>query len=115
MSYDCTVIVAIIALVKCEISVVQSSLLGSILSNMLLVLGCCFFVGGLRYSEQGFSEASSQVNSSLLGIAVIAVLIPSGFHVALTGNLDSTVERDDVLAVSLNYLSSTQNSDTPAR
>lgn len=47
----------------------------------------------------GFSEASSQVNSSLLVIAVIAMLIPSGFHVALTGNLDSATERDDVLAV----------------
>lgn len=46
-------IVAIIALAKCEIRVVQSSLLGSILSNLLLVLGMCFFFGGIKYSEQG--------------------------------------------------------------
>jgi len=93
-------IVAILALVKCEIEVVQSSLLGSILSNLLLVLGCCFFVGGLRYSEQGFSEASSQVNSSLLVIAVFAILVPAGFHFALDNTLDDITERDDVLAMS---------------
>jgi len=93
-------IVAILALVKCEIEVVQSSLLGSILSNLLLVLGCCFFVGGLRYSEQGFSDAASQVNQSLLAIAVFAILIPSGFHFALDNTLDDVTERNDVLAMS---------------
>lgn len=67
-------IVAIIALVKCEIRVVQSSLLGSILSNLLLVLGMCFLAGGLKYSEQGFKETASQINSSLLVISVIGEL-----------------------------------------
>lgn len=38
-------IVAIIALIKCELQVVQSSLIGSILSNLLLVCGCCFLAG----------------------------------------------------------------------
>lgn len=67
-------IVAIIALVKCEIQVVQSSLLGSILSNLLLVLGMVFFVGGIKYSEQGFKDTAAQMNSSLLVIAVFGEL-----------------------------------------
>jgi len=71
-------IVAIIALVKCELQVVQSSLIGSVLSNLLLVLGMCFFCGGLKYSEQGFKSAAAQTNSGLLVMAVIAVLIPAG-------------------------------------
>ncbi len=64
-------IVAILALVKCELQIVQSSLLGSILSNVLLVLGMCFFAGGLRFSEQSFGDAGAQINSSLLLISVI--------------------------------------------
>lgn len=43
------VVVAINALLAGEIRVVQGSLLGSIFSNLLLVLGCCFFFGGLKY------------------------------------------------------------------
>lgn len=69
-------IVAIIALVKCEIAVVQSSLIGSILSNLLLVLGCCFIAGGFKFSEQTMKSTAAQLNSSLLLISVVAVLIP---------------------------------------
>lgn len=76
-------IVAIIALTKCEITIVQSSLVGSILSNLLLVLGMCFFAGGMRFSEQGFGTSAVQLNSSLLTISVIAVLLPGAFHLAL--------------------------------
>ncbi|KAH7906844.1 Calcium/proton exchanger [Hygrophoropsis aurantiaca] len=84
-------IVAIIALTKCELSIVQSSLVGSILSNLLLVLGMCFFAGGLRFSEQGFGQSAVQLNSSLLTISVIAVLLPGAFHFALT-NTNTTPE-----------------------
>ena len=69
-------IVAIIALIKCEIDVVQSSLVGSMLSNLLLVLGMCFIAGGFKYAEQSMKETASQLNMSLLLIAVCAVLVP---------------------------------------
>lgn len=45
-------IIFIIALAKNEIRIVQASLLGSILANLLLILGMGFFLGGLRYREQ---------------------------------------------------------------
>lgn len=92
-------IVAILALVKCELVVVQSSLLGSILSNLLLVLGMCFFAGGVRFSEQAFSITAAQLNSSLLIMSVIAILIPAGFHAAFS-NLSDSVEGPDVLKMS---------------
>ncbi|KAH9452073.1 hypothetical protein Pst134EA_026009 [Puccinia striiformis f. sp. tritici] len=92
-------IVAILALVKCELVVVQSSLLGSILSNLLLVLGMCFFAGGVRFSEQAFSITAAQLNSSLLIMSVIAILIPAGFHAAFS-NLNDSVEGPDVLKMS---------------
>ncbi|KAG2112550.1 calcium proton exchanger [Suillus discolor] len=78
-------IVSIIALAKCQLTIVQSSLVGSILSNLLLVLGMCFFAGGLRFSEQGFGQSAVQLNLSLLTISVIAVLLPGAFHMALQG------------------------------
>ncbi|KAF9048710.1 Sodium/calcium exchanger protein-domain-containing protein [Panaeolus papilionaceus] len=92
-------IVAIIALVKCELRVVQASLVGSILSNLLLVLGMCFFAGGLKYSEQGFGLSATQLNSSLLAISVIAVLLPAAFHFAAT-DLSQDQEDRAILNVS---------------
>jgi len=82
-------IVAIIALIQCKLDVVQSSLVGSILSNILLVLGMCFFAGGTRYAEQGFLLTAANLNGSLLILSVIAVLIPAAFvSIVDTHNLE---------------------------
>ena len=56
---------------------VQVSLLGSVLSNLLLVLGCAFFFGGMRFNTQTFRKVSSSINSGLLLIAVMALLFPA--------------------------------------
>ncbi|KAJ7494674.1 Sodium/calcium exchanger protein-domain-containing protein [Mycena galericulata] len=87
-------IVAIIALTKCELAVVQSSLIGSILSNLLLVLGMCFFAGGIKFSEQGFGASATQLNSSLLTISVIAVLLPAAFRFSVTPDSDPNSGQD---------------------
>ncbi|KAF8349146.1 Calcium/proton exchanger [Amanita rubescens] len=91
-------IVAIIALIKCEFRIVQSSLVGSILSNLLLVLGMSFFAGGLKFSEQGFGISATRVNSSLLIISVIAGILPAAFQSFDRGN--SSIEQQDILSVS---------------
>lgn len=62
-------IIAILALIKGELNVVRSSMLGSILSNCLLVMGGAFFAGGLRFHEQGYSIRAAQLNINLLGIS----------------------------------------------
>jgi Ca2+:H+ antiporter len=72
-------IVAIIALSKDEIIVVQTSLIGSILSNLLLVMGMCFFFGGLRRSEQFFNQTVAQTAASLLALAIGSIIIPTCF------------------------------------
>lgn len=77
-------IIAAIALSKCELRVVQSSLIGSMLSNLLLVLGMCFFAGGTHFSEQGFSIGAAQINSSLLTLSAVAVLLPALLYFAAT-------------------------------
>ncbi|EIN03755.1 calcium/proton exchanger [Punctularia strigosozonata HHB-11173 SS5] len=87
-------IVAIIALLKCELRVVQASLVGSVLSNLLLVLGMCFFAGGMRYSEQGFSLAAAQINSSLLIISVVSVLIPGVLYFSIDALTSASPESE---------------------
>lgn len=86
----------------------QSSLIGSILSNLLLVCGMSFFLGGTRFAEQQFQATSSQLNSSLLLMSVISVLIPAAFHFTInSANNGSTEEiltdnqeKADILAMS---------------
>ncbi|KAI0690168.1 hypothetical protein BC835DRAFT_1417988 [Cytidiella melzeri] len=77
-------VIAIIALRKCELRVVQSSLIGSMLSKLLLILGMCFFAGGMRFTAQDFDSTATQVHSSLLSLSVGAVLLPAAFHFTLS-------------------------------
>ncbi|XP_052174660.1 vacuolar cation/proton exchanger 2-like isoform X5 [Diospyros lotus] len=75
-------IISIYALKNGMIRVVQQSLLGSILSNMLLVLGCAFFTGGIFHHQkvQSFNKAAAVVNSGLLLMAVMGILFPAVLH-----------------------------------
>ena len=76
-------IVSIIALKDNQIRIVQASMLGSILSNLLLVLGCCFIAGGLTRVQQTFNQTVAQTMSSLMALACSALLIPAAFHASL--------------------------------
>ncbi|KAJ6849294.1 vacuolar cation/proton exchanger 3-like isoform X2 [Iris pallida] len=75
-------IIAIYALKSGLLRVVQQSLLGSILSNMLLVLGCSFFSGGIVHckKDQVFNKATAVVNSGLLLMAVMGLTFPAVLH-----------------------------------
>nr|AFD32369.1 CAX2 transporter [Sedum alfredii] len=79
-------IISIYALKSGMLRVVQQSLLGSILSNMLLVLGCAFFSGGLvhRNKQQVFNKAAAVVSSGLLLMAVMGLLFPAVLHYTRT-------------------------------
>jgi Ca2+:H+ antiporter len=70
-------IVAITALKRGLFRLVQLSLLGSVLSNMLLVLGCAFWAGGYYNKTQTFGTISSQMNSTLLMLATMGILFPT--------------------------------------
>ena len=59
----------IVLLKKGEFAVIQAAILGSILATLLLCLGMCFFIGGMRRDEQEFSEVVSEVGSGLLLMA----------------------------------------------
>lgn len=80
-------IVSIIALVQGKVVIVQTSLVGSMLSNLLLVLGMCFFLGGINRSEQHFNLTVAQTAASLLALAIGSLIIPTAFAIfASTGD-----------------------------
>jgi len=73
------VVVAIQALLDNQIRVVQASMLGSIFSNLLLVLGSCFLFGGFYHTEQQFNSTSATSNLSLLALSSAALILPTPF------------------------------------
>ncbi|KAI9488248.1 Sodium/calcium exchanger protein-domain-containing protein [Zychaea mexicana] len=90
-------ILGIVALKEGLIRVVQASILGSILSNILLVLGFCFLLGGLTRSEQEFSSIAAQTSSSLLSLTVLSLLVPAAFATVAGDGKEAT---DGILALS---------------
>ncbi|KAG8733901.1 hypothetical protein FRC11_000455 [Ceratobasidium sp. 423] len=74
------IIVGIAALVQGELRIVQTSMLGSVLSNLLLVLGMSFFVGGVYFHEQNFRVTAAQTGASLMTLACITLVIPAAYH-----------------------------------
>ena len=77
-------IVSVFALRDNLLRVVQLSLVGSIFSNMLLVLGCAFFAGGVKWPEQRFNKNGAMTNTSLLCLAVMGVTLPNALHATHT-------------------------------
>ena len=63
------IVLFMVLLTQGQYLVIQAAILGSILATMLLCLGMCFFVGGMKHEEQTFSDAISEVGNGLLLIA----------------------------------------------
>ncbi|CAG8819287.1 15557_t:CDS:1, partial [Cetraspora pellucida] len=85
-------IISIFALIHNEIEIVQTSLLGSIISNLLLVLGMCILVGGYYYEEQKFKKITAQTISSLMTLSCISLIIPAAFNTLIENNGNNSLE-----------------------
>ncbi|KAF8896970.1 Sodium/calcium exchanger protein-domain-containing protein [Mucidula mucida] len=80
------IIVGVAALLKDELVIVQNSMLGSILSNILLVLGCSFLAAGAVEQESNFQVTAAQAQSSLMTLSCITLIIPAAYHSVKSGN-----------------------------
>ena len=80
------------------VHVVQASLIGSILGNLLLVLGLAFVWGGIHHKVQKFNPEQVGANGSLLLLAVIALILPTAYH--MTGGGDAETLSANVLKLS---------------
>ena len=73
-------------------------MLGSILSNILLVLGCCFLAGGIRYPEQKFNSVVASTMSSLMVVSTASLIIPATLY-GLMRHSGSDSDKDDTLLI----------------
>ena len=83
------------------ISVVQASLIGSILGNLLLVLGIAFVWGGIHHKVQEFSGTQVGANGSLLFLAVIALILPTAYQFTGNGHEEAIITLSRITAVIL--------------
>lgn len=84
-------IIALIALNQGFIDVVKSSIVGSIMGNLLLVMGLSMLLGGIRYKEQTFQSVVARVNASAMNLAVIAILLPTAVNFTSDGLQETTL------------------------
>jgi Ca2+:H+ antiporter len=80
-------IIAIVAINQRHVMLVKASITGSIVSNLLLVLGGAFFFGGLGRATQKFHRTAATNTTAMLFLAVVALVMPAVFDYALYGNL----------------------------
>jgi Ca2+:H+ antiporter len=85
-------IIALVALNAGLIDVVKASITGSIIGNLLLVMGLSMLLGGIRYKEQTFESVVARVNASSMNLAVIAILLPTAMNYTSAGISEKTVQ-----------------------
>ncbi|KAI9693038.1 MAG: hypothetical protein M1822_005033 [Bathelium mastoideum] len=83
-----------------NLSVIRAAILGSILANLLLCLGMCFFVGGMTREEQVFHEAVTEVGNGLLLVAGMGLIIPVVYNFALADRLDAETLTSETTRIS---------------
>ena len=97
-------IIALMALSKGLTTVVKASLTGSIIGNLLLVLGASAFAGGLRFSHQRFNKTAARVSATAMSMGAAALIIPTVFHVtanARPGGWSAAAEQKLSLAIAV--------------
>ena len=85
-------IIAFFALREGLQEVVKASIVGSIVGNILLVLGAATLVGGLGREKQSFNQTAANAQSSMLLLAVIALILPAVFQLVHGGGLPAVGE-----------------------
>lgn len=92
-------LIAIMALRKGNLALVKASIAGSIIGNLLFVLGLSILVGGLKREKQSFNVTAATASTSMLLISAIALVIPALFHLVIPASRLAVVERS--LSVSI--------------
>ncbi|HEY9641382.1 MAG TPA: calcium/proton exchanger [Coleofasciculaceae cyanobacterium] len=95
-------IIALVALNAGLVDVVKASLTGSVIGNLLLVMGFSMLLGGLRYKEQEFQSTVARINASSMNLAVVAMLMPTAVNYTSSGIDQSTLQKlSIVVAIAL--------------
>ncbi len=97
-------IIGVFALRKGLQTVVKASLTGSILGNVLFILGLSLLAGGARHNTQRFNAQLAGVNSKLLLLAVIGLIVPALFH--FSSGSENRISLEIATILFLSYLCS---------
>jgi Ca2+:H+ antiporter len=90
-------IITIVALRQGLLDVVKASIAGSIIGNMLVVLGAAVLLGGLKNGEQSFDERAAGTNASMMSLAIVVLMIPAVFAL---GSSSERLSHHDVVNLS---------------
>ena len=93
-------IIAIVAIRAGLVDLVKASITGSILGNLLLILGLAIVAGGLNRSELRFNRTSAGMSSGMLALSVVALVFPALFH-ALHPEASAELHMSEAVAVIL--------------
>ena len=97
-------IITIIAIRAGLLELVKASIIGSIIGNLLLVLGLSLLLGGLKNGVQVFDRRNASINATLLIMALVGLMIPSLFDAAIQQNLAAELGLSEGTAVVLMLL-----------
>jgi Ca2+:H+ antiporter len=92
-------IITVFAIRAGLLDLVRASITGSILGNLLLVLGLSLLVGGLKNGVQVFDRRTASINATLVILAVVALMIPSLFDAAIQENKAAELGLSEAVAV----------------
>jgi len=94
-------IIAFFALKEGLFEVVKASIVGSVIGNILLVLGASMIFGGFKFKTQSFNKKAVEVSSSMLLFSVIGLSIPAIFTHTIKGDLLTSKYESLSIAVAL--------------
>jgi Ca2+:H+ antiporter len=94
-------IIALAALHAGLYDVVKASIAGSIVGNILLVLGAAMLAGGLRRPEQHFNPAGARSQATMLTLAAIALVLPAAYQVATGTTAEGLIRLSVAISVVL--------------
>jgi Ca2+:H+ antiporter len=85
-------VIAFFALIEGLQEVVKASIIGSIMGNILLVLGASMFIGGLGRDRQTFNRTAAGAQSAMLLLALVTLIMPAVYELVVGGRLPSVDE-----------------------
>jgi Ca2+:H+ antiporter len=97
-------IIALVALSKGLTGVVKASITGSIIGNILLVLGLACLTGGMKFSEQKFNRTAVRSSVTALILAAIALIVPTIFHFEAAQRGGWTPQKEQQLSLGIAFV-----------
>jgi Ca2+:H+ antiporter len=94
-------IIAAIAIKEGLLVVAKASITGSIIVNVLLILGLSFTLGGIKTSVMKFHTVLASATLSILTVSMVGILMPSMYHYVQRGLGDTEVGTEDLLPISI--------------